>query len=160
MPILGDVRDAFFGERPVTHVLYGDIPGQPLFETLLSREGIPSIGDPELDLATQRDAAIGYHPILVVAYDRVFDRDVPGTRLSDYLGDVQDKWDFRHRFAVAASRPLMEIFVQFIERMNLRGGFTCRVREDTYFMFSVNAGERLVNVTFSLEPVPGEPVAA
>ena len=161
MRSLGDVHSAFFGERPVVHIFYGESPDHPRTDALLRNNGAPCVVDPDLNLEVQRDAAVGFHPILVMAYEQVFDCDVPGAKLSDFLDRLPEPWDFRQQLALAASDEIMELFVRFIEEMNLRNGFAHRDENgNAFFIGSVNAGQRLITVTFGLEPVPGEPLPA
>lgn len=161
MRSLGDVHSAFFGERPVVNIFFGESPDHPHTDSLLRNMGAPCVVDPDLGLEVQRDAAVGYHPILVMEYESVFDVDVPGVKLSDFLDALREKWIFRPQLALAASDDIMDIFLQFIEQMNFRGAFQHRDEDgNTFFICTVNAGQRLVTVTFGLEPVPGDPLPA
>ncbi len=160
MTNLGEVHAALFGERPAAHVFYGESPQRSLIEILIQEDGILNVPNPDIGPGLTHGIANGFHPILVMSYRRPFDRDVSGAKLSDYLERIPDPSDFSQKLALADSEEVMRVFLRFIEEMNFRGAFSVRDDEETYFICPVSAGQRLVTVTFGLEPVPGCPVAA
>ncbi len=161
MQTLDDVQNVLFTVPPIRVFYFGSDKELGRDEKFLldffQESPIPQKEVKKIPLAVQRTLAAGLHPIILVRFGIVFQKNLCGEKCLDILETLSDPVEYAYWIAYGSLKLVNSIAQAQTPMKNNHLGIT-RINsqtQDTEFFFDVKKGERLYQLQYTANPLPG-----